>query len=451
MENQSPSKNELELQKLDLEVQVLRAKVAVEEERAKLDVSLLRTTFRRTLIIAVLSASVPMTIAVVGWTIQSIQARRAASLTEQYRREERYNKMIENLGNPSPSLRLAAVSGLSEYAPPSGRIGERETSAEVINALANRLAIEEDAGVQQQILFTIREVGKSALPHIANANRSAAAQFIQHSGKLAGLLSMKRTPNDFAESKGLKKIQAEDLPAEVEPISLTLELAAPKEQGEKNEEAWGSQEHSGANIYLEGLYGLSRLHETAFHSHIGLAQSFKPDQIETAISTAQADFRRSARFLLATNMAMEQVLRATSGNLRGENLDGIVIIWANLRKLDLKGVSFRNAFIRADMDGSDLSFCDFSRSVLVGSHVTGAKFRGATFTEARIPKALDWLTEEYFPDLTGANWWEAFRVGQDDEWQKLDEKPDDKLEKLLPKAVQKEERAKLLAEWTSQK
>jgi len=206
MDDQSLSKSELELKKLDLEVQVLQAKVGLEEERARLDLNNLRRTFRRTLIIAVLSASVPMTIAVVGWTIQSIQARRAASLTEQYRREERYNKMIENLGNPSASLRLAAVSGLSEYARPSGRLGERETSAEVINALTNRLGIEDDTGVQQQILVTIGSVGKTALPYIAKANRSAAAQFIQYSGKLAGLLSMKRDPTGFAQS-GLDEIQ----------------------------------------------------------------------------------------------------------------------------------------------------------------------------------------------------------------------------------------------------
>jgi len=199
---------------------------------------------------------------------------------------------------------------------------------------------------------------------------------------------------------------------------------------------------------------LSHLHNAAFQSHISLAQSVKPDQIDAAISTAQADFRRSARFLLATNIAMEQVLRASSGNLRGENLDGIVIIWANLRKLDLKGVSFRDAFLEADMDEAELNFCDFSRSVLVGLQVTNADLTGATFTEAKLPKQLDWATEG-FPDLTGANWWEASPTRADGKWEKLDEKLDetlmDRLEKLFPKTVQKEEREKLLAGWKNQK
>ena len=450
MNDQSPSKSELELQKLDLEVQVLKARAGLEQEKARLDVENQRHTFRRTLMIAVLSASVPMTIAVIGWTIQTIQARRAASLTEQYRREERYNKMIENLGNPSPSVRLAAVSGLSEYALSSGRIGERETSAEVINALTNRLGVEDDAGLQQQILITIGSVGKSALPHIANANRYAAAQFIQHSGKLTGLLSMKRSPADFEDSNVRKKIIADDLPQELASISLGLELTS-KEQVEKKTEPWSTQERSSGGGYLEELFLLSHLHSVAFEANISLAQSINPDQIDAAISTAQADFRRSARFLLATNSAMEQVLRGASGNLRGENLDGIVIIWANLRKLDLTGVSFRNTFLRADTSDSYLNFCDLSRSVLVDLRVTGAKFRGATLTLARIPRTLGLLEGEYFPDLTGANWWEAYGIGEDGQLERRDEKPDDKLEKLFPQAVQKEERKKLLAEWDNKK
>ena len=193
MDDQSLSKDKLELQKLNLEVQVLRARAGLEQEKARLDVENLRRTFRRTLMIAVLSASVPMTIAVVGWTIQTIQARRAASLTEQYRREELYNKMFENLGNPNPSLRAAAVSGLSEYARPSGQIGTRQTSVEVINALINQLANEDDSGVQQQIFLTIASAGKTALPVIAEANRRASAQFVRDSGELTGLLLLKES------------------------------------------------------------------------------------------------------------------------------------------------------------------------------------------------------------------------------------------------------------------
>lgn len=453
MDDQSPSKETLEVRKLDLEIQGLQARVGLEEERARLDVNNLRRTFRRTLIIAVLSASVPMIIAVLGWSIQNYQARRAASLTEEYRREERYNTMIGNLGNASPSSRLAAVSGLSEYALPGGRIGERQTSAEVINALTHRLASEDDAGVQQRILVTIGSVGKAALPHIANANRYAAGQFVQHSGELAGLLLRKRAPSNsdysYAETK---KIRSVDLPEEVIPISLVLELAAPKEQPEKTERSSTNRSYSSSGMmHLWGLYNLSGQHQQTFLSYVRLAKSVKSDQIDEAISTARADFRRSAQFLLATNIALEQVLRASQGNLRGENLDGIVIIWANLKKLDLKGLSFRNAFLRADVYEADLSFCDFSGSSLIDLRVEGTRFRGSTLTEAIVPAEFEWMRVENGPDLTGANWWDGYELNNQDEPKPIDPEPFDgdpktfNFTKTFPKATQEEERKKLLA------
>lgn len=153
------------------------------------------------------------------------------------------------------------------------------------------------------------------------------------------------------------------------------------------------------------------------------------------------------------------MLRASSGNLRGENLDGIVIIWANLTKLDLAGLSFRNTFLRADVHEADLSFCDFSGSRLIDLRVKGTKFRGATLTTAIVPAEFDWMRVEDGPDLTGANWWDAFELDNDGESRDIDPDPRNSgndprtfnFIRSFPKATQSEVRKMLLAGSTNQK
>jgi uncharacterized protein YjbI with pentapeptide repeats len=451
--DQSPSQDTLLLEKLNLEVRLLRDRVGLEEKKLKLDIDNLRAAFRRTLIVAVLSASVPMTIAVAGWTIQRLAEQRAAKRTEDYHREDLYNRMIENLGSANPSLRLAAVVGLSEYAQPGGQIGERHTSDEVINALTSRLANEDDGAVQQQIFLTMGSLGKAVLPQVANTNRRAAAQFVRDSGELAGLLLLKNSiaKSDNSSSK-LKKIISDDLPARLKSVSLVLELSKEqsktktkpdKEQtlsADERESARGKRYSSSGLIHLMGLYRGDSLRSQTFLSQIELVKLTNPTQLDAAIIAADATFRRSAGFLLLTNFALEQILRSSSGQLRGETLDSIVIIWASLNKLNLEGLSLRNSYIRADLSGARLDFCDFSDSILIDMRVAGAQFRGATLSRTTLPAELGWLDDD-FPDLTGANWWDNSKEIENDE-----PKPAN-LEGSFPRAVQEEQRKKLLEAW----
>jgi hypothetical protein len=256
MNDQSPSKESLDLEKLNLEVQSLRTKAGLEKAKLELDIENLRRAFRRTLTITVLSASVPMLIAVIGWTIQTKWAQDAARRTEEYHREELYNKMLENFGSTNPSVRLGAVLALSKYA---------ESDPEVITALVNRLASEEDIATQEQIMLTIGSLGKSVLPQVANANRRAAAQFAQDSSELVHLLSIREPATESNKKRYDKRVEivSEDLTPRIEQLSLGFTLQSSAEDSKQLEE----RRLRSGSMHLFGLYMMPS-YEPMFNSQL---------------------------------------------------------------------------------------------------------------------------------------------------------------------------------------
>src|SRR6266850_3869358 len=106
---------ELEFKKLQLEVKGLSERVELENQKLSLEVKGLQHGFRRTLITALLTASISMFIAVAGWTVQRRSEEDATRHAEKNHREEVFAKLLENLGSANPSARMSAAVALSSF------------------------------------------------------------------------------------------------------------------------------------------------------------------------------------------------------------------------------------------------------------------------------------------------------------------------------------------------
>jgi len=420
---------ELEFKKLQLEVKGLSERVELEKQKLSLEVKGLQHGFRRTLITALLTASISMFIAVAGWTVQRRSEEDATRHAEKNHREEVFAKLLENLGSANPSARMSAAVALSSFGRPT-----EETADQTIAALTNRLAVEDDLAVDEQIIDTLVSLGKPALHESARANPRAAMQFVRDSGTYVGLLMTL----DALHRRQAIVYDDETEAKEMKTLSFEIKLVGfPLEQ------------NSSSTLKALTLKDLLRgqFHQR-FKSDVDAILTtigpITPDKLDNRIQDARDALRRSTRFFLATSIALERELRSLSGSLRGEKLDGITLLGGRLEKIDLTGVSFQKSFVMVNAREADLSFCDFTEANIEHMYLAKARLRGATLTKTIIDGyAMGFDEEGQSADLMGANWWDSLERQHDTG----ELKTPSWMEESLPRATEEVERQKLLQDW----
>jgi uncharacterized protein YjbI with pentapeptide repeats len=117
-------------------------------------------------------------------------------------------------------------------------------------------------------------------------------------------------------------------------------------------------------------------------------------------------WRRKNRYL-SPDLSKSK-LRGT--DLRGANLRGMDLSWADLRNADLRGADLRETNLSwANARGADLSRADMFQADMSGAELTGAKFFKATLSWADMPQA----------NLTGADFGKAVLFQSDLSWASL--------------------------------
>jgi uncharacterized protein YjbI with pentapeptide repeats len=123
-----------------------------------------------------------------------------------------------------------------------------------------------------------------------------------------------------------------------------------------------------------------------------------------ALDEAWASFDAAAKALGATSPRLAHLLKESCTAGVGLNLDGIVLVDADLNGCKLKGSSLQNAYVRGRADGADLSRCDLREAVLAN-----LRMKGATLLESNLRGTL--VKPKAFEDvnLEAANWWDAWQ------------------------------------------
>jgi hypothetical protein len=426
----SETQEQLGLRKLQLEVEGLSDKVELEKKKLELEVDVLRHGFRRTLATALITALVSVGIAGGGWLIQRRSERAADARAERNHREEVFAKVLENFGSSNPSERMSAAVALSSFARPS-----EDTAAQTLAALANRLAVEDDLAVQEQIINSLTTLGKPGLAELVKTNRRAAMQFARESGQYVGL-----TTRNSGNNKTSEKAKPEEESKALLTLSRRLNAVGFPLQ----------QDYSlffGVNFtdLLKGT--LRNRYNWSKRASLEGYEAKDPSKMEKLIDDSWDSLRHSTRFLEATSVAIERALQNLNGQLRGADLNGITLLFGHLDNLDLRGISFQGSFLSASAEGADLSFCDFTRA-RVECYFAKAKLRGATLTQTLFTDLSGQMgyDEDKPADLTGANWWDSKERVEDKEEFNTPEW----MEKDLPRASQETKRQELRKDWESQ-
>jgi uncharacterized protein YjbI with pentapeptide repeats len=374
----------------------------LETEKLSLEIAdLKRGYFSR--LLPQLTVITTVALAVGGWIVQTKISSAASIVAEQNHRDQMYIDLEKAFESTNPPSRASAAVALGQFAQPGS-----QTAPFVIEALVSRLSEDDDVEVQAQIIETLSSIGELALPKVIDANKKAlvdlrkiAAEYLElqvlqgktYDDAILGFVNFLRIMSIPEEWDFQPDVISKSFLASVLTNRVRVATGASRRNPLQDAKNNISDEFKNANLAVLGEESAKR------------------------VSSANKPFR----YLVGTSLVIRHYLLLSSGKLNGKNLDGITLMWANLTKKDLRGISLRSSNLNVNADRADFGHADLSGAVvdayLGRTSMRYVTMRGTIFTN----DPADWLSESDFPDLTGADWWDS-KVVSDDSGQVLEPK-----------------------------
>lgn len=259
-------------------------------------------------------------------------------------------------------------------------------ASDAVQLLIQRLRNESDTSVIQATLAATSLASSPPLTALANTNRAAAASFARSAGKLSALmmLQLQQKPimdqGDLCNEASLAKRQQ----METSMGNALLRDPGPFEgttQLNPTFFAWRLL----YTVPFNNLFAKAQRDTLEGNSGILVHRNTPSDQ---SVAESLDQFRQTARFLQATSAALEQALRARSGQTYGVDLAGIALVSGDVANTNLSRTRFDGAYLAMLANNTDFRGASFAGANMAFMKVDGpTNFDGAVLHDALVPAA----------------------------------------------------------------
>ena len=351
-----PNKDDLEREKLAIELQFYRRRQQLELDKLIADVR----DWKFKIITGIISALV----GVGGFFVGQYYTEH----TETQKQEElRFKDAIASLSAKEPFQRISGATVLGRYIRPEkpslfsgtderNEIAERERTA--ISMLADGLLQETDAQVLQVYGSQLISTGAAAIPDIVRVNRAASALFA-------------RAAADYLADGGNVGLKdcfglATDTPALRDRVNslndLLLRVEMPLDNVYFNGQPVLAKFAAGDVLMSREVRGI-----LCREARLRLGE---PDKAQPPNSTKESNnstLIRLAQALSTSSVVLTEIMPTSPPE---SDLNGVSIVAGNLDNVHLERIKLRNSFIGFSPVGFDCKSCDFSYADL--THVFGS-------------------------------------------------------------------------------
>jgi uncharacterized protein YjbI with pentapeptide repeats len=386
----SVSKDELERQKLEIELAHYKERLALEDKKLESDV---RDWYYR-IATAVATAAIGVATFFLGQYFQSRGDESKRELEVLQDQNTKFSQVLNSFGSNDPAQRAAAANALAAYLDVA-HAGAKETQIQAdasreretlaVQVLANRLAADPELPNKEEYSRVLSGAALSSfdliLGELVRVNRASALRFARAIGDYAAV----RLP----EPKS-KDVTCEDFPDQVE-----AQLGDLRETLSRSAMPFESVFVNGApvtaNLRPDAVLQNATIREYyLFQCNYELRSRresqvlVQPNRAEQAKKTAslltstQDTLIAEARNLSVSTLTLLALVRRMNGKLKGKDLAGVVLVNGSLDDLDLSGANLQNSVVAGSAknfkcEGCDLRYADFRGLILVG----GASFSGS--------------------------------------------------------------------------
>lgn len=418
------TKEDLEREKLAIELQTYKDRLVLEENKARLEILKLERDAR----------SRYQWIKSVGLTTLVSLITFAGGILYQSRSDvekeaqEKFSQILVALGNSDPSQRASAADALIPYLTDSK---EQSRGSNAVMALTDRLMTDGDLSNKEHYSRSLRSAGDFLVPVALNemvrVNRVSATQLGRAAGKYVAIrlenperqledtdcnsLSLSNDPKiarmQEDQRKWLQDLQdvvlRSIMPFEAEYATGGSELPRfdplPLLQTPEVQSAY----------QLQCRYTFQVRRDQFGHSSVGRAAS-KLEEDRKAIRDSQDALLVASQNVAATSLTLLGMLRRVSGKQKDWHLERIAIVGGDLDNLDLSEVHLNGAFIQGTALGFKCKKCDLSYGEF-------GYLRLSQCADLR-DSNVDGMKIDYEPayriDLRGTDWRKAFKFAQND-------------------------------------
>jgi uncharacterized protein YjbI with pentapeptide repeats len=414
-----PRREELQDQKLALEIGELQQAGG----RA-------RTTARLQALTACLSAATTIIVALVsgylGYQLQRFGEREQ----ERQHRSELYSTYLTELDSPvQSSARTGAAAGLADIA-----TEDAGKTNQIVTILLAKVETESNATVLRSLIDAVVRIGGPALQEVASVNRSARATYRENATQYILLnRPLVSTYRSTPEAERFSRLN-EDIDKASEPLFNAIDsfaflgILSPSEAKlvglirafTLDEELSGNNGRS-LSAPFRRLNSVEREEIRHFSEIIRYFNNLNTPSSLRISNTKDDDLKEratsAARTILVTSTMINRILDKPSMNLDGVSLQKVALVIADLHGKSLPNSDLSGAFIvgdatkanltRSNLSGADVSQLQLQSAILSFANLEGAQMPYSGRVGGRRPHAAGYM---YTADLTGANWWDSTNV-----------------------------------------
>lgn len=366
-----------------------------------------KRTARISLTAALLSAITPLVVA--GATILiTVQVQH---LTNLQKKSDAFASLMKDLGSKNVSARAGAVIGLTKVA-----VTDEDRSKQTVTILVTQLTSETDSRVLGILIPSVESLGPLVLDDLTRANRNAYQKFRI---KVFDFLTLNlRHFNEYENIKpelraGTLLDEGSNAYQKILPLitgALDTDLLSPSEKA-----------------MLMNTFGVP---DFRFDSElVARAEwlSCKPlylkaviDPVRPSSTISEADLNERnivlkeignyARSLYVTSIVLGRLIASFSPSAN-TNLSSVAIYFAELNHhAILEGLNLQGAYIAGDLSDANLAGAKLSGANLQYAKIDNANLSYATLNDTMLPTLVQ---SPKFPNLTGADWWNAAAIKAD--------------------------------------